>query len=293
MTAPTPPRTPASAGSATTGGSTSSTGSRGRATRAPSSTELERALARALRRSLPADARPSSAAPSSRRRAHSPRPSGRSPSCARCWATRPVDPVQFAACSSSSRCAWARRRSPTACRSPHRRRSGRAASRPSSAAGSRRASSRAAPSPEPFLSDEDRRAIATASGLVLPVREDRLDRERYLFYVCASRAERLLVLSSRSSDEEGNPQTRVVLRGRRARAARRTTPSCARARCPRSPGAPRTRPPRRSGTARTPRPARAGRRRQAGPLSSEPLLAELSRATPWPPARSRTSPTAR
>jgi ATP-dependent helicase/DNAse subunit B len=61
--------------------------------------------------------------------------------------------------------------------------------------------------PEPFLSDEDRRALASASGLMLPVREDRLDRERYLFYVCASRAERLLVLSSRSSDEEGNPQT--------------------------------------------------------------------------------------
>ena len=62
-------------------------------------------------------------------------------------------------------------------------------------------------SPEPFLADEDRRALASASGLMLPVREDRLDRERYLFYVCASRAERLLVLSSRSSDEEGNPQT--------------------------------------------------------------------------------------
>jgi ATP-dependent helicase/DNAse subunit B len=61
-------------------------------------------------------------------------------------------------------------------------------------------------SSEPFLSDEDRRAIACASGLVLPVREDRLDRERYLFYVCASRAERLLVLSSRTSDEEGNPE---------------------------------------------------------------------------------------
>jgi ATP-dependent helicase/DNAse subunit B len=60
--------------------------------------------------------------------------------------------------------------------------------------------------PEPFLSDEDRRAIASATGLVLPVREDALDRERYLFYVCASRAERLLVISSRSSDEEGNPQ---------------------------------------------------------------------------------------
>ena len=60
--------------------------------------------------------------------------------------------------------------------------------------------------PEPFLPDEDRRALAAASGLLLPVREDRLDRERYLFYVCCSRAERLLVLSSRSSDEEGNPQ---------------------------------------------------------------------------------------
>ncbi|HZC14609.1 MAG TPA: PD-(D/E)XK nuclease family protein, partial [Thermoleophilaceae bacterium] len=59
---------------------------------------------------------------------------------------------------------------------------------------------------EPFLADEDRRAIASATGLVLPVREDALERERYLFYVCASRAERLLVLSSRSSDEEGNPQ---------------------------------------------------------------------------------------
>jgi ATP-dependent helicase/DNAse subunit B len=62
-------------------------------------------------------------------------------------------------------------------------------------------------SPDPFLSDDDRRGIASASGLLLPVREERLDRERYLFYVCASRAERLLVLSSRSSDEEGNPQT--------------------------------------------------------------------------------------
>jgi len=62
--------------------------------------------------------------------------------------------------------------------------------------------------PEPFLSDDDRRAIASATGLALPVRADRLERERYLFYVCASRAERLLVLSSRSSDEEGAPQER-------------------------------------------------------------------------------------
>ena len=43
---------------------------------------------------------------------------------------------------------------------------------------------------------------------MLPLREDQLDRERYLFYVCASRAERLLVLSSRTSDEEGTPRRR-------------------------------------------------------------------------------------
>ena len=60
--------------------------------------------------------------------------------------------------------------------------------------------------PEPFLPDDVRREIAKASGLVLPLREDQLDRERYLFYVCASRAERVLVLSSRTSDEEGSPR---------------------------------------------------------------------------------------
>src|SRR4051812_18790463 len=59
---------------------------------------------------------------------------------------------------------------------------------------------------DPFLSDEDRRGIAEAGGLRLHARDDELDRERYLFYVCASRAERTLVLSSRFADEEGNPR---------------------------------------------------------------------------------------
>jgi ATP-dependent helicase/DNAse subunit B len=59
---------------------------------------------------------------------------------------------------------------------------------------------------EPFLPDGDRRAINAAGELGLPLREDELDRERYLFYVCASRAERLLVLSTRTSDEEGDPE---------------------------------------------------------------------------------------
>ena len=59
---------------------------------------------------------------------------------------------------------------------------------------------------EPFLPDADRRAINAAGELGLPLREDELDRERYLFYVCASRAERLLVLSTRTGDEEGDPE---------------------------------------------------------------------------------------
>jgi ATP-dependent helicase/DNAse subunit B len=68
-----------------------------------------------------------------------------------------------------------------------------------------------APRPEPFLSDDDRRAIAESTGLALPLREERPARERQLFYVCASRAERLLALSWRETDEEGSPQIRSFL----------------------------------------------------------------------------------
>jgi ATP-dependent helicase/DNAse subunit B len=64
---------------------------------------------------------------------------------------------------------------------------------------------------EPFLSDDDRRAITAASGLRLAPRGDRLDRERHLFYVCCSRAERSLALSSRFADEQGAPQVQSFL----------------------------------------------------------------------------------
>ncbi|HWF52461.1 MAG TPA: PD-(D/E)XK nuclease family protein [Solirubrobacteraceae bacterium] len=60
------------------------------------------------------------------------------------------------------------------------------------------------PVPEPFLSDERRWELATASGLRLRPREDAVATERYLFYACVSRATESLVLSYRSSDEEGN-----------------------------------------------------------------------------------------
>jgi ATP-dependent helicase/DNAse subunit B len=58
--------------------------------------------------------------------------------------------------------------------------------------------------PEPFLPDELRRELAAAAGLRLPPREDTLARERYLFYTSVSRATGRVILSYRSSDEEGN-----------------------------------------------------------------------------------------
>ena len=60
--------------------------------------------------------------------------------------------------------------------------------------------------PDPFLPDDERRELARATGFQLPAREDELDRERYLFYVCASRAEERLVLSWRTGDEQGGPE---------------------------------------------------------------------------------------
>ncbi len=61
------------------------------------------------------------------------------------------------------------------------------------------------PQPEPFLDDDARGALATASGLVLPRHEDTLARERSLFYAAVSRPEQALFLSFRTSDEEGGP----------------------------------------------------------------------------------------
>ena len=62
------------------------------------------------------------------------------------------------------------------------------------------------PQPEPFLDDAERRELASASGLVLGAHEDALARERHLFYSSVARAEEVLFLSFRSSDEEGDPQ---------------------------------------------------------------------------------------
>lgn len=64
------------------------------------------------------------------------------------------------------------------------------------------------PTAEPFLDDADRRELARRTGVVLPLHEDGLARERFLFYTAVSRAEEVLLLSFRASDEEGEPQLR-------------------------------------------------------------------------------------
>jgi len=63
------------------------------------------------------------------------------------------------------------------------------------------------PVPEPFLDDDARRGLASATGLRLLFHEDVLARERSLFYACVSRPQEVLFLSWRSSDEDGEPLT--------------------------------------------------------------------------------------
>lgn len=58
---------------------------------------------------------------------------------------------------------------------------------------------------DPFVTDEERREAG------LPERADTRDEERYLFYVCLTRATRRLRLSYRSSDDEGRAATRSFL----------------------------------------------------------------------------------
>jgi ATP-dependent helicase/DNAse subunit B len=64
--------------------------------------------------------------------------------------------------------------------------------------------------PEPFLSDADRRALNSASGLRLALHEDALARERYLFYAAASRPTQQLALSWHGADEDGAPAVRSL-----------------------------------------------------------------------------------
>jgi ATP-dependent helicase/DNAse subunit B len=66
------------------------------------------------------------------------------------------------------------------------------------------------PVPEPFLGDDERRALNAASGLRLRLREDRLEGERYLLYAATSRPTDLLALSWAAADDEGEPCVRSL-----------------------------------------------------------------------------------
>jgi ATP-dependent helicase/DNAse subunit B len=65
--------------------------------------------------------------------------------------------------------------------------------------------------PEPFLGDDERRAINTAAGLRLRLHEDALNVERLFFYSAVSRPTELLALSWHAADDEGAPAVRSLL----------------------------------------------------------------------------------
>ncbi len=93
--------------------------------------------------------------------------------------------------------------------------------------------------PEPYLSEEERRGLAEASGLRLGRPRDALAAERYLLYAAISRPRELLVLSWHTADDDGLPAARSLfvddicdlfagdLRETRARRALGEVSSCA------------------------------------------------------------------
>jgi len=58
--------------------------------------------------------------------------------------------------------------------------------------------------PPPWLSEEERRGLAEASGLRLPLPDPPLAAERYLFYAALSRPEEILALSWHSAGDNGD-----------------------------------------------------------------------------------------
>ncbi len=64
--------------------------------------------------------------------------------------------------------------------------------------------------PAPYLSEEERRGLALASGLRLGQARDALAAERYLLYAAVSRPRELLVLSWHTADDDGQPCARSL-----------------------------------------------------------------------------------
>jgi ATP-dependent helicase/DNAse subunit B len=64
--------------------------------------------------------------------------------------------------------------------------------------------------PQPFLSEDERRGLAVASGLRLGEQQDVLAAERYLLYAALSRPEERLILSWHVADDDGAPSSRSL-----------------------------------------------------------------------------------
>jgi hypothetical protein len=63
--------------------------------------------------------------------------------------------------------------------------------------------------PDPFLDDDDRRALTAATGIRLPLSDDPLAAERHLFYSAVSRPTELLAVSWHAADDDaGRPRNR-------------------------------------------------------------------------------------
>jgi ATP-dependent helicase/DNAse subunit B len=120
-----------------------------------------------------------------------------------------------------------------------------------------------APAPaSPFLSDEQRRDIARASGLLLARTIAHSEAERFLFYALVSRPEELLVLSWHTADDDGVPCLRSLYVDDVAELFAAELPV-------RSPPRP------------SPAPAGAVGSAPIGPLRSPAVLAELAGRPAW------------
>src|SRR4051794_23802176 len=64
----------------------------------------------------------------------------------------------------------------------------------------------APPRPDPFLGDQERRAVNAASGLRLRVHDDGVEAERYLLYAAVSRPTERLAVGWHAADEDGEPR---------------------------------------------------------------------------------------
>ncbi len=156
--------------------------------------------------------RPTTAAPpcwparSSTRPAPSRRPAPRWPSSAPWWSTTSAPGSTaggWPTCSGRCTCTWARTRSPTGCRWRGPRRSAPAASRPCWCSGSRRASSRAARRPSRSFPTTCAGRSPRRAGSCSPCARTASTASATSSTSAPRRAERVLVLSSRTSDEEG------------------------------------------------------------------------------------------